>query len=81
MKMDFLQTGKVWKEIGIRMGYADSFPWETEEDAIDFRLQPFNLTFAELKKMPAGYVYHRWTGRKYEGEGFRTPSGKLKSTR
>ncbi len=68
---------QIWKEISRRMGYADFFPWETEEEAIDFRLKPFNLTLAELKKMPEGYVYQRWTEKKYEQSGFRTPSGKV----
>jgi anaerobic selenocysteine-containing dehydrogenase len=68
---------EIWKEVGVRMGYADFFPWETEEEAIDFRLQPLNLTLAKLKKMPAGYAYHQWAEKKYEREGFKTPSGKV----
>ena len=68
---------EVWIEVASRMGYRDSFPWETEEEAIDFRLRSLGLTFAGLKTMPEGHVYHRWTGRKYEQEGFRTPSGKV----
>ena len=68
---------EVWNEVASRMGYADSFPWETEEEAIDFRLRSLGITFAELKNMPEGHVYHHWTGRKYEQEGFNTPSGKV----
>ncbi len=68
---------EVWKELADKMGYADFFPWQTEEEAIDFRLRPLNLTLDDLKKRPDGYVYHRWTGRKYERKGFRTPSGKV----
>jgi formate dehydrogenase (coenzyme F420) alpha subunit len=68
---------EIWKKIGMKMGYADFFPWETEEEAIDFRLQPLNLTLAELKGMPGGYVYHQWVQKKFEKEGFRTPSGRV----
>jgi len=68
---------EVWIEIASRMGYGDSFPWKTEEEAIDFRLRSLGVTFADLKNMPGGHVYHRWTARKYEQEGFRTPSGKV----
>lgn len=68
---------EVWKEVAARMGYGDSFPWKTEEEAIDFRLRHLGITFAELRNMPEGHVYDRWTGRKYEREGFKTPSGKV----
>lgn len=68
---------EVWKEVAERMGLGGSFPWETEEEALDFRLRPLGLTVGALKEMPAGYVYQRWTGKKYEGRGFATPSGKV----
>ena len=68
---------EVWIEVAARMGYRDSFPWKTEEDAIDFRLHSLGLTFDALKKMPGGHVYDRWTEKKYEQEGFRTASGKV----
>jgi anaerobic selenocysteine-containing dehydrogenase len=68
---------EVWKEVAGRMGLGKSFPWETEEEALDFRLSPLGLTVGVLKEMPAGYVYERWTGKKYEGQGFATQSGKV----
>jgi anaerobic selenocysteine-containing dehydrogenase len=68
---------EVWKEIATRMGYGESFPWETEEDAINFRLRSMGLTLDDLRGMPGGYVYHQWKAGKYEQEGFRTPSGKV----
>ena len=68
---------EAWKEIAAKMGYADSFPWKTEEEAMDFRLRSLGITFSELRNMPEGHVYHRWTEKRYEREGFRTPSGKV----
>jgi len=68
---------EVWKEVALRMGYGDSFPWETEEEAIDFRLRSLDITFADLRNAPEGHVYHRWAAKKYEQEGFGTPSGKV----
>ena len=68
---------EIWKEIATRMGYADFFPWETEEEAINYRLKTLKLTFDDLRHMPEGYAYHTWTERKYERDGFKTASGKV----
>ncbi len=68
---------EVWKGIAAEMGYGEFFPWETEEEAINYRLRSMNLTLDDLREMPDGYVYHRWEAKKYEREGFRTPSGKV----
>jgi anaerobic selenocysteine-containing dehydrogenase len=68
---------EIWREIAVRMGHSDSFPWKTEEEAITFRLQALKLTCDDLREMPEGYAYHRWTAKKYETEGFNTDSGKV----
>lgn len=68
---------EIWKEIAVRMGHSDAFPWKTEEDAITFRLQALELTYDDLRGMPEGYTYHCWTAKKYENEGFNTDSGKV----
>jgi formate dehydrogenase (coenzyme F420) alpha subunit len=68
---------EIWKEIATRMGHSDFFPWNTEEEAISFRVQSMNLTFEDLRQMPAGYTYHQWTEKKYEKEHFKTASGKV----
>ncbi len=66
-----------WKELAGRMGYGEYFPWKSEEDAINFRLEPLGLTVEGLKREPFGYTYNKWAGKKYEREGFNTPSGKV----
>lgn len=68
---------EIWKEIATRLGYSDFFPWNTEEEAITYRLKSLKITFDDLRHMPEGYAYHRWTAKKYERDGFRTPSGKV----
>lgn len=68
---------EIWREIAVRMGHSDFFPWGTEEEAITFRLRTLELTYDDLRDMPEGYTYHRWTAKKYEKEGFNTDSGKV----
>ncbi len=68
---------EIWREIAVRMGHSDFFPWSTEEEAITFRLQALELTYDDLRDMPEGYNYYRWTAKKYEKEGFNTDSGKV----
>ncbi len=68
---------EIWREIAVRMGHSDAFPWKTEEEAITFRLQALKLTYDDLRSMPEGYIYHCWTAKKYEKEGFNTDSGKV----
>lgn len=66
-----------WAELAVRMGYGDCFPWKTEEEALDYRLKPLGLTAGMLAGMPEGYVYGERLEKKYENDGFRTPSGKV----
>lgn len=68
---------EIWREIATRMGYADFFPWATEEEAITYRLKSLKLTFDDLRHMPEGYAYHRWTAKKYERDSFKTASDKV----
>ena len=48
-----------WKIIcalGRKMGYAEYFPWKTEEEAIDHMLGPLGLTCEELREHPEGII-------------------------
>ncbi|BAF58760.1 MAG: molybdopterin-dependent oxidoreductase [Pelotomaculum sp.] len=66
-----------WKELAGRMGYDEYFPFKSEEDAINFRLEPLEMTVEDLKQEPSGHAYAKWKEKKYERRGFKTPSGKV----
>jgi len=64
----------ILNELARRLGFADRmFPGE--EAYFDFLLQPSGLTFEEFKRL--GVVSCPHVFRKYESEGFHTPSGKV----
>ncbi len=66
---------KIWSELGRRMGYAEQFPWNTEEEVLDFFLKPSGLTRQQLEaEHPEGMFYME---KKYAQGGYRTPSGKI----
>lgn len=65
-----------WRELAVRLGLAEHFPWRTNEEVLDYRLQRLGMdytTFAE--KHP--YHLNKPEFRKYEQSGFATPSGKV----
>jgi anaerobic selenocysteine-containing dehydrogenase len=46
-----------WKiicELGKKLGYAEYFPWETREEAIDYELEPLGITCEQLRAHPEG---------------------------
>jgi len=69
---------KFWCELGRRMGYGDLFPWQTDDEVVEYWLKPSGLTIKQLtEENPAGVFY---AVKKYDmaqkGE-FRTPSKKI----
>jgi thiosulfate reductase/polysulfide reductase chain A len=48
---------------------------ETLEDILNYRLEPFNITFEDLKEKSMVYPPHEY--RKFEKQGFKTPSKKV----
>jgi anaerobic selenocysteine-containing dehydrogenase len=65
----------LWQQLGRRLGYAEYWPWETMEDALDYRLEPAGLSFRELCERYVYSVEHKY--RKYEQFGFSTSTGKV----
>lgn len=66
-----------FRELGIRLGQIDYWPWRTDEEVIEYRIRPMGLTLEDWKKKP-------WTDipktgfRRYERwGGFPTPTGKV----
>jgi formate dehydrogenase (coenzyme F420) alpha subunit len=67
-----------WKELAHRMGYGAHYPWVNEKEGIDYQLEPLGITTGDLEANPAGLFYGEPPRyRRYELEGFRTPTGKV----
>tara|TARA_Y100000588_G_scaffold293922_1_gene313711 strand:- start:723 stop:2048 length:1326 start_codon:yes stop_codon:yes gene_type:complete len=71
-----------WHMLASRMGLEEAFPWKTQEELINYALEPSGKTWKEV--VAAGRVpnLHRGQGeddgqRKYLKTGFATPSGKV----
>ena len=69
---------KFWCELGRRMGYGELFPWQTDDEIIEYWLKPSGLTVKQLTEENPGGVF--FAGKKYDmaqkGE-FKTPSRKI----
>jgi anaerobic selenocysteine-containing dehydrogenase len=65
----------LWRELGLRLGQEEYWPWKTLEEAYDWILEPLGMTFKEFmagdrKETPP------LPAKKYEAKGFGTPTGK-----
>jgi anaerobic selenocysteine-containing dehydrogenase len=67
---------QVWAELGRKMGYADYFPWRDSDELLSYLLKPTGITLQQLEQNPSGVIYGDERQRKYEEEGFATPSGR-----
>lgn len=65
-----------WRELGIRLGQREYWPWKTLEEAYDYRLAPLGVTFREFMENK-GYDNPAPRYKKYETKGFGTPTGKF----
>ncbi|MHC1741551.1 MAG: molybdopterin-dependent oxidoreductase [Syntrophobacteraceae bacterium] len=64
-------------ELGRRLGFADEFPWQTAEEAIDFQLEPTGVTVERLRQNGNGLRIEDLRYEKYRDTPFKTPSGKV----
>jgi thiosulfate reductase/polysulfide reductase chain A len=64
-----------WRELGIRMGQAEYWPWKTVEEVCDYRFAPLGISFSEA--LGRGGLKPVREYRKYERQGFGTPTGKV----
>ncbi len=66
----------MWRELGIRMGQKDYWPWKTLEEYYDVRLKPLGMTHNEfVHKVRCQRKENPY--RKYEKVGFATNTGKI----
>lgn len=72
-----------FRELAIRLGFGEYFPWETEEALADYRLEPLGITFKEVAtekyiiNSNAPWTYETINPKTGEPTGFATPSGKI----
>ena len=65
-----------WRELGVRLGQKQYWPWRTLEELYDERLEPLGVTFRQFMDGKA-YDNPPLRERKYEARGFATPTGKF----
>lgn len=69
----------LWRELGIRLGQEEYWPWKTLEEAYDYRLAPLGYTLKGFmdKKEKGGFDIPPTLYKKYEKTGFGTPTRKV----
>ena len=69
-------TFQFWRDLAVRFGFEEHFPWKTHEEVLDYRLSPMGMSFDEFQDE---HYYHLQEAeyRKYAKTGFATPSGKV----
>ncbi len=66
-----------WFTLGRKMGYESYYPWSDIREAIDWELSPSGFTFGQLAENSDGIEYGKMEFRRYEKNGFNTPSKKV----
>lgn len=72
-----------FREMAIRLGFGEYFPWKTEEELYNYRLAPLGITFEEavnnkyLIVSDKPWTYETINPRTGKKTGFATRSGKL----
>ncbi len=69
---------KFWCELGRRMGYGDLFPWQTDDEIVEYWLKPTGLTVEQLTEQhPEGVFFAEKKYDMCDRGDFRTPSKKI----
>lgn len=68
-----------WKDLGVRLGQQEHWPWETVEDAYHYKLEPAGYGVDNYDEFVEFFRYHFPEREyfKYQRQGFATPSGKV----
>jgi anaerobic selenocysteine-containing dehydrogenase len=66
-----------WFKLAEKMGFNAYFPWKNSEEAINTLLEPLGCSVEYLRNNPRGFFYQPKASRRYEIQGFKTPSGKV----
>ncbi len=65
-----------WRGLGIRLEQKENWPWQTLEEYYDYRLKPLGYTHNEYVHNVRIELRHI-AYKKYEKQGFGTPTGKV----
>ena len=71
---------RFWKGLANKMGFAELFPWETDEEVVELELKSTGLSYKELKEEKVAGAYYgmkKYGMEEYERKGFSTPSRKI----
>ncbi|MBP2645725.1 MAG: Acetylene hydratase [Firmicutes bacterium] len=68
-----------WRELGLRLGQAEYWPWENDEEIFQYRLAPIGLETDSYEEFVQCYrmAFAPREYRKYQERGVATPSGKV----
>ncbi len=67
-----------WRELAVRLGQEEYWPWKTIEEVYDYRLKPMGFSsFKEFLEKTGGLYVAPREYKKYEKIGFGTPTGKV----
>jgi anaerobic selenocysteine-containing dehydrogenase len=67
----------IWVKLAKAMGFGDYFPWKTCRETIDHLLSDSGLSHEKLVSQGGIHEYEKRRYKKYEAQGFHTPSGKV----
>ena len=60
----------IWTELGRKMGYAEHFPWNTDEEVAEHFFSTSGVTVQQLKEHPEGVYFGKKEYRQFEKRGF-----------
>jgi thiosulfate reductase / polysulfide reductase chain A len=72
-----------FREMAIRLGFGEHFPWKTVEEFYDYRLKPLGMTFKQAAQekyrisSTKPWTYDTPDPKSGQATGFATPSGKF----
>jgi anaerobic selenocysteine-containing dehydrogenase len=75
--MSGLPDQMIWVKLAHHMGLGEYFPWKNCEEGIDELLGELGITYQDILAKGGIYEYEKRRYRKYEEDGFSTPSGKV----
>jgi len=66
-----------FRELGIRLGQEEHWPWKDLEEVIKYRIGPLDISYEEFVDRGALLPDKRMGFQKYKSTGFATPTGKV----